>query len=149
MKKILLKGWPVLLILIGVIVILYSHNQEEKARLGHQLYDQATVALESGDYELSYSLYLQSAYETKDKKLAAQAFYMAASVGWAFGIADYNTLVYLYQQSLRSNPDLYASGFNLEYLYWLEAESPNEIPQPGTEPGQLPSEEEEPSNGDT
>lgn len=131
---------------IGAGLIIYSQQEEEKFLSGYQTHAQAIAALEAGDAETAYILYLQSANEFVDPKLKATALYEAANIGLASGIADYGTLAGLYKQSLRYNPGFYKAAFNLEYLYWLKTNAPEELPQP--DPGADPSREEDIPNGD-
>lgn len=149
MKFIPFLKWflPMLLLAaIGTKLIVESEEQEKKHQLGFETYATATQAVKSGDAKTAYVLYLQSIYELEDPADKAVAAYEAANVGWAGGIADYHTLVGLYQQSLRYNPEFYEAAINLEYLYWLKEHSPEELPQP--DPGKDPSREEEVPNGD-
>ncbi len=150
MKKItsLLKWFLpiVFLTAIGLKLITYSADQERKSLLGFETYQTAAAALEAKDAKTAYLMFLQSAYELADPKLKAVALYEAANTGWTGGIADYDTLVSLYQQSLRYNPGFYEAAFNLEYLYLLKARAPEKLPQP--QPGEKPSREEETPNGD-
>ncbi|MBI1871871.1 hypothetical protein HYS10_00445, partial [Candidatus Collierbacteria bacterium] len=99
-------------------------------------------ALQSLDIDGAYSLFVQSSYEFQDDEPKAIALYMAATVGWYGGIADYNTLVELYKQALRYHPELEEASLNLEFLYWLKANG-QELPTP---PG--PGRDEEVTNGD-
>lgn len=149
MKLTTLLKWflPMLLLAsIGTKLIVYSEEQEKKHQLGFETYAAASEAFKSGDAKTAYELYLQSIHELENPADKAVAAYEAANVGWAGGIADYHTLVGLYQQSLRYNPEFYEAAINLEYLYWLKTHSPEELPQPN--PGKDPSREEEVPNGD-
>ena len=136
----------VFLAAIGGKLVAYSHEQEKQFLQGYQTYEAATAALVVGDSKTAYVLFLQSSYELADPKLKAKALYEAANTGWVGGLADYHTLVALYKQSLRYDPGFYEAAFNLEYLYWLKTNSPEEIPQP--EPGPEPGREEKIPNGD-
>ncbi len=160
MKIISLFKWLVPMILlvgIGTKLINYSSDQEASVMRGYELYDAARLALQAGDFKGAYALFLQSAYESHDPQLQGTALYEAANVGWFGEIADYRTLVSLYQQSLRYNPELYEAAFDLEYLYWLKANAPEKLPQPKpgepqpgqnpSQPGQIPGGQEGP-NGD-
>lgn len=133
------------LIVIGAKLIDYGSEQESKFMRGYELYDSAVKALEEGNIETAYTLFIQSSYEFQDPNEKAVALYGAATVGWVGGIADYDTLVGLYQQALRYKPGFDEAAFDLEYLYWLKANA-KELPAP--EPGTEPSREEEPSSGD-
>lgn len=146
MKKILKWVLPVVvLIILGATLIIFSDREEEKLRRGHQTHAAAVAALESGDFKTAYALFLQSAYEFEDPDLKALATFEAANIGWVGQIADYRTLVGLYQQAIRYKPGYYEASFNLEYLYWLKANAPEQLPEP--EVGPQPGGEELP-NGD-
>ncbi len=139
----------VFLTAIGLKLVTYGTDRERKFLQGYQTYAAATAALKAGNMKTAYLLFLQSAYELEDQKLKAEALYEAANVGWVGGLADYHTLVALYQQSLRYHPGFYEAAFNLEYLYRLKTEHPEKLPQPqlpGAQPE--PSREEEVPNGD-
>ncbi len=136
----------VLLTTIGLKLIVYSDDQERMALRGYETYAAATKALMADDPKSAYVLYIQSAYEFTDPALKAVALYEAANTGWIGGIADYNTVVGLYKQSLRYDPGFYEASYNLEYLYRLKEKAPEMLPQP--EPGPEPSREEESPNGD-
>lgn len=136
----------VVLIAAGLKLADYASQEEAKFLRGYELYDSATQALQGGDVKAAYSLHVQSSYELQDPEAKAVALYQAAAVGWIGGIADFNTLTGLYKQSLRYKPGFYEAAFDLEYLYWLKANS-LELPEP-QEPGSEPSREGEPSSGD-
>ena len=136
----------VLLAAVGLRLVVYSDDQERMTLRGYETYAAATKALLAGDLESAYVSYIQSAYEFTDPALKAVALYEAANTGWMGGIADYNTLVGLYKQSLRYSPGFYEASYNLEYLYRLKEKAPEMLPQP--DPGQKPSREEEVPNGD-
>ncbi len=138
----------VFLAALGLELITYSTDKERKFLQGYETYAAATAALTAGDPKTAYVLYIQSAYELEDQRLKAVALYEAANTGWTGGIADYNTLVGLYQQSLRYDPGFYEAAFDLEYLYWLKANAPQQLPQPAPGPGPEPSRKEETPNGD-
>lgn len=136
----------VFLTTIGGKLVAYSTDQERQFLRGFETYEAATTALRAKDAKTAYILFLQSAYELEDPKLKAISIYEAANIGWVGGIADYQTIVGLYKQSLRYDPGFYEAAINLEYLYWLKENSPEEIPQP--DPGPEPGREEEAPNGD-
>lgn len=136
----------VILIAIGMKLINYSSEQEANLLRGYETYAAAAEALSTGDAQKAYLLYIQASYELEDPADKAVALYEAANVGWTGRVADYNTLVGLYQQSLRYYPGFYEAAFDLEYLYWLKAKAPNQLPRP--EPGPKPSREEYIPNGD-
>lgn len=136
----------IILISLGATLVVYSNREEEKLLRGYETHAAAVAALESSNFKSAYELFLQSSYEFEDERLKAIALYEAANVGWIGQIADYRTLVGLYQQAIRYKPGYYEAAFNLEYLYWLKANAPQALPQPdaGPEPGG----EEMPPNGD-
>lgn len=147
MKKILKWVLPVVvLILLGTALIVLGDREEEKLRRGHQTHAAAVAAFESGDLKSAYELFLLSSYEFEDPRLKAVATYEAANIGWVGGIADYRTLVGLYQQAIRYQPGYFEASFNLEVLYWLKVNAPEELPRP--EVGPEPGREEVPPNGD-
>lgn len=149
MKLIPILKWflPIVFLLaIGTKLITYGNEQEAKHRRGYEIYAAATTALLAGDTQTAYILYIQSSYELADPTHKAVALYEAANVGWVGEIADYNTLVGLYKQSLRYDPGFYEAAFNLEYLYWLKVNAPQDLPE--LEPGPGPSREERTPNGD-
>lgn len=135
-----------LLVLSGLWLINHSVDEEKKLLLGYESYHAAEVAVQNGDYEAAYSLYLQSSNEFRDPQLKGVALYEAATVGWIGQIADYENLVALYQQSLRLYPAFYEASFDLEYLYQIKANSPGQLPQP--DPGPEPSTEGRSTSGD-
>ena len=144
MKKILKWALPVvILIVIGTALVIYANREEEKLLRGYQTHAAAVAALESGNFKSAYELFLQSSYEFEDPQRKAMATYEAANTGWLGQVADYNTLVGLYQQAIRYRRGYFEASFNLEYLYWLKAHAPEQLPQPevGPEPGgeELPS----------
>lgn len=136
----------VFLVAIGTKLIAVSNEQETKLSHGYETYAAATAALLAGDSQTAYVLFIKSSYELADPAHKAVALYEAANVGWVGEIADYNTLVSLYKQSLRYDPGFYEAAFNLEYLYWLRVNAPEDLPEP--EPGPEPSREERTPNGD-
>lgn len=136
----------VFLSIAGSGLIYFANKQESKLMLGYDLFQAAQNAAEIGEYQEAYALYLQSSYELDNVKDKSIALYEAASVGWQQGIADYRTLVSLYQQMLRYQPGFYEAGFNLEYLYLLKSFSSDELP--GADPGSEPSREGTPTRGD-
>jgi hypothetical protein len=147
MKKILKWALPVvILIVLGTALIVFSNRQEEKLRSGYQTYAAAMAALESGNFKTAYELFLQSSYEFEDREMKALATYEAANIGWLGQVADYRTLVGLYKQAIRYKPGYHEAAFNLEYLYWLKANTPEQLPQP--EVGPEPGREEVPESGD-
>ncbi|SRR5258706_6076370 len=135
-----------LLVAFGVGLVIYSIAKDNELSLAYDHYHAAQSALKMKNFKSAYSLYLQSAEEFDDPHLKATALYEASLVGWAGGLADYNSLVGLYQQALRYDPNLYEASFNLEYLYWLKANLPEMLPQPA--PGNIPTRKEEESDGD-
>lgn len=143
-----LKWLLPLLLLVGsgLKLITVANREESKLLRGYQTYEAALEALEKGDAETAYIGFIQAADELDDPNLKGLALYQAANVGWLSGLADYTTLVRLYQQSLRYYPGFYEAAFNLEYLYWLKENAPDQIPQP--EPGREPGREEYIPNGD-
>lgn len=150
MKKLLaLLKWflpIVLLVAIGMKLIAESGYQEATEREGYELYNAATSALSTGDFKAAYVLYLQSAYAIADPQAKANAFYTAANVGWVGQIADYQTLVVLYQQAIRNHPGFYEAAFNLEYLYWLKVNDPEKVPKP--KPGAKPDSGDKQKSGE-
>lgn len=134
------------LVAIGLKLISFSVEAESKQREGYELYTQGVAAIQAGDAQLSYSLFLSSAYHTEDPHLAAIALYEAAAVGWLGELADFRTLVNLYQQALLYEPGFYEAAFDLEYLYWLRANSPGQVPQPDPGEGREPGEEQQPES---
>lgn len=150
---------PMALTVIGLRLIEYGSIQEQKIPRDYQLYDSATTALRDGDFATAYSLFLQSASESRDPHLKAIAIYQAANIGWCdkrfdrrceSPIANYQEIVELYKQSLRFQPGFYEAGFNLEYLYWLKTNAPEQLPAPPSQPGPAGEEPGEGgrSNGD-
>lgn len=139
-------GLVVILFVAGLKIIAYSTQVERDFRVGYEHYAAAAAAVAAGDYQTGYSLYLQSSFEFDDPQLKAVALYETATVGWTRQIANYDILVDLYQQSLRFSPGFYEPSFDLEYLYTLSGNAPQELPQP--EPGPQPSSEGRPTNGD-
>lgn len=156
----------VALIAAGTYLVRYGSDQESKFLKGYRLYDAATseydaatAAYKDGNLEKAaeylqnaYALYIQSAFALENREAKAVAFYEAATVGWATGwampIADYRTLVGLYQESLRNKPGFYESAFDLELLYWLKAKAPSEVPSPKQQEGQgEPQDEQGPQPG--
>lgn len=141
---------------VGVLLIAVSRDQEQTTMKGSELFDAATTALQAGDVQSAYMLYVQSAYALLDPKAKALAFYDAANVGWMGKLADFETLVELYKQSLRYHPGFYEAGFNLEYLYWLKLKQPGNLPQPKageseqnqSKPGSKPGQGGGPRSGD-
>lgn len=149
MKLISFLKWflaVVLLIAAGLWLISHSFDEESRLMQGYDLYAAASLAVEVGDFPTAYTLYLQSAHLLKDPDLKAVAIYEAATVGWAGQIADYQTLVGLYQQSLRFRPGFYEAAFDLEYLYRIRANAPEQLPEP--DPGPMPSSEGRVPSGD-
>lgn len=134
----------VILLAVGTRLINYATEQEARFRRGYELYGSAEEALMVGEFELAYSLFVQSSYEFQDRQPKAIALYVAATVGWTGVIADYNTLVELYKQALRYHPGFDEAAFNLEFLYWLKAND-RELPPPPTGP---PNKDDEVTNGD-
>lgn len=149
MKIFFLKRVLTLLVfIVGLSLILYGAKQEKRLNRGYELHAEAEQALRDKDYEKAYDLYLKSSYAFEDPHLKAVALYEAANVGWAFedDIIDYEKAVSLYKQALRYDPNLYEAAFNLEYLYYIKKNFPEELPRPM--PGLQPSRDEESKNGD-
>lgn len=175
MKTLSILKWVlpvVVLIAAGTYLVRYGSDQEAKFLKGYRLYnaasaqyDAAIAASKDGDLEAAawymqnaYTLYVQSffALDTPDAK--ALALYETANTGWEGQIADYRTLVGLYQESLRNKPGFYESAFNLELLYWLKDNESGKLPVPlqqegpedqqGPQPGSKPGVGGGPSSGD-
>ncbi len=147
MKTLLKKFLPVLLlIIIGSGLIIYSGSQTEKEMSPYLIHQNAEKAMKVGDTNTAYILYVESSLAFQDPRLKAIAICEAAAVGWSGQIADYNTLVNLYSQALRYDPENYEASFNLEYLYYLKENAPGDLPKPP--PSEKPSREEEATSGD-
>ena len=123
----------VILITLGVKLIDHASEEEIKYMRGYELFDSAEKALQDVNIEGAYSLFVQSSYELQDGEAKAIALYWAATIGWAGGLADYNSLVELYKQALRYHPGFDEAAHNLEFLYWLRANK-QELPEPPKEP---------------
>lgn len=106
----------------------------------------AFVMLQQGDPETAYALFIESSIYSTSPVVRAISLYNAANVAWGAGLADYNMLVSLYQESLRNLPGFYPASWNLEYLYFLRSEAPELLPKPGD--GLLPGEDEYVPTGD-
>lgn len=144
----MVKRWliPTVLLLLGVGLVFFSQYSDRKRANAFDLYREAMATLESSNFEGAYTMFLQSSSEFEDPHLKAIAIYEAANIGWAQNLADYKTLVELYKQALRYEPGFREASFNLELLYWLKANKPEELPQP-SEAGEMPAEGGD-SNGD-
>lgn len=129
----------------GVALIVSGmHWEKEEARTyadGLILHQAAFAAMDAGDYEQAYELFIQSFFYSQDPELRSTSIYNAANLAWVADLADFDTLVASYKESLRNTPGFYEAAFNLEYLYMLKANAPEMMPMPG----ELPGEEE----GDT
>ncbi len=148
MKILLIKKFlPILLlIIIGNGLIIYSDNQTEKEMSPYSMHEDAEKAIKAGDPNAAYILYVESSIAFQDPHLKSIALCDAATVGWTSQIADYETLVNLYSQALRYDPENYEASFNLEYLYYLKEKDMKGIPEPL--PGDKPTREEEVTSGD-
>ena len=149
MKRLVFLKWLLptsLLIAAGLVLIAYAASREVRLAQVYATHTAAAAAFEAGDLKTAYTLYLASSYEFEDPKLKAICLYEAATAGWIGGFADYNTLVGLYKQSLRYSPGFDEAALNLEYLYWLKTNAPEQLPQP--DPGTNPGREEEIPSGD-
>lgn len=144
----LFRKWvsPVVILILGAALVLISLRNEQKHEMAFDLYRAAQGAFEEGNYKGAYSMYMQSSSEFEDPHFKALALYEAATVGWANNLADYKTIVELYKQSLRFEPGFEEASFNLELLYWLKDNKPEELPDPGKN-GDQPADAEV-SNGD-
>lgn len=131
---------PVLiLICLGYYLADYSQEKVGEDSYAYELHSAAETALKNEEYEKAYELYLYSSFEFSDPHLRGKATTEAANLGWAAGIADYETLVSLYKEALRYDPGQEEASFNLELLYWLKDNAPGNLPEPeapGTEPGE-------------
>lgn len=141
----MMKGWkdkvnpifrfakPAIPILLGISLIVIGQRWEkERDRTyadGVLLYNQAFSELAQGKAEEAYQHFAESYSYAQDPNLKAEAFYNAATLAWSEGLADYPTLVELYKESLRNNPNFPESSFNLELLYFLKEEGKLELPQ--------------------
>lgn len=152
-KKLVRRIWrprlmlPILLalVLVGLANLLEARASRNYSN-GLDFQYAAFAALQAGDSSAAYALFIESAIYSTDPTIRAVSRYDAANVAWAEGLADYETLVALYKESLRDYPGFYAASWNLEYLYFLKSQAPETMPEPGG--GNLPGEEEYVPTGD-
>ncbi|MEX2053430.1 MAG: hypothetical protein WD940_00250 [Patescibacteria group bacterium] len=117
---------------------LQTYHREHPS--GLELQYRAFSALAAQDPLAAYALFIESAVSSDDPAVRAISLYNAANVAWEFEMADYQTLVELYKESLRNRPGFYPASWNLELLYFLKSQAPELLPKPGG--GPFPGEEE-------
>jgi hypothetical protein len=113
---------------------------------GLDLQDAAFAMLQQDDPAAAYALFVESSVYSTDPEIRAISLYNAANVAWGAELADYETLVELYKESLRNLPGFYPASWNLEMLYFLKSQAPEMLPEPGGGPG--PGEEQYVPTGD-
>jgi len=137
------------LILAGMLVGTANLLEARAARNysnGLDLQSAALEMLRQGDPAAAYALFIESSIYATDPVVRAFSLYNAANVAWGAELADYETLVALYKESLRNLPGFHAASWNLEILYFLKSQAPEMLPEPGE--GLLPGEEEYVPTGD-
>lgn len=152
-KKVVQRIWrprfgvPILLALalVGAAHLMEARSSRNYSN-GLDFQYAAFDALRAGNPSAAYAFFVQSAIYSSDPAIRAISRYDAANVAWAAGLADYETLVALYKESLRDYPGFYAASWNLEYLYFLKSQAPETLPEPGN--GNLPGEEQYVPTGD-
>lgn len=152
-KKLIKRVWrprfwvPLLLaIALGGTANLLEARATRNYSNGLDLQSAGFGMLQQGNPAAAYVLFVQSAVYSTDPAIRAVSLYNAANVAWGAGLADYETLVALYQESLRDFPGFYNASWNLEMLYFLKSQAPEMLPDPGD--GLSPGEEEYVPTGD-
>ena len=131
--------------LVGTANLLEARSARNYSN-GLDLQYAAFAMLNQGEPAAAYALFIESSASSTDPMIRALSLYDAANVAWGAELADYETLVALYKESLRNLPGFYAASWNLELLYFLKSEAPEMLPEPGE--GLLPGEEEYVPTGD-
>lgn len=152
-KKLAIRFWrPRLWVPLFLALVLFGAANFLEARAsrnysnGLDLQDAAFGMLQRGNPSAAYALFVESAVYSTDSTIRAVSLYNAANVAWGAELANYETLVALYKESLRNSPGFYAASWNLEYLYFLKAQAPEMLPNPGD--GLAPGEEDYVPTGD-
>ncbi|OGC38612.1 hypothetical protein A2V54_01960 [candidate division WWE3 bacterium RBG_19FT_COMBO_53_11] len=142
------RFWLPLLLTIALVGAA-NHLEARAARNysnGLDLQYAAFAMLNQGDPAAAYALFIESSVYSTDPEIRAISLYNAANVAWGAELADYETLVELYKESLRNLPGFYNASWNLEMLYFLKSQAPDMLPDPGNGPG--PGEEQYVPTGD-